>query len=57
MFGFSNYSAKLKYYGDSNAIVDDKMKDEMDDVAIVQLVGLKPNMYSLLLKNIKKQNA
>ena len=31
MFDFSNYSAKLKYYDDSNNLVAGKMKDETRD--------------------------
>ena len=34
MFDFSNYSAKLKYYDDSNNLVAGKMKDETRDCII-----------------------
>ena len=49
MVGFSNYSAKSKYYDDLNALVVGKMKDEMDSVAIEEFVELKPNMYLILV--------
>ena len=45
MFNFSNYSAKSKYYDDSNKLVAGKMKDETAGVAIKEFVGLKPKMY------------
>ena len=32
IFDFSNYSAKSKYYDDSNKLVVDKVKDETADV-------------------------
>ena len=49
MFHFSNYSAKSKYYDDSNKIVVGKMKDETGGVAIKVFVGLKPKVYSFLV--------
>ena len=45
MFNFSNYSAKSKYYDDSNKLVASKMKDETAGVAIKGFVRLKPKMY------------
>ena len=45
MFDFSNYSAKSKYYDNSNKLVVGKMKDKTADVAIEELVELKPKMY------------
>ena len=59
-FDFSNYSAKSKYYDDSNKLVVFKMKDETSGAA--GFVGLKPEMYSLLVddssehKNAKDVN-
>ena len=60
MFCFSNYSAKSKYYDDSNKLVADKMKT--DGIVIEEFVGLKPKMYSFLVgccsehkKEIKKE--
>ena len=42
MFDFGNYSAKSKYYDDSNKLVVAKMKDET--AAIEKFSGLKPKM-------------
>ena len=49
MFDFSNYSAKSKYYDDSNKLVVGKMKDETGGVSIKEFVGLKPNIHSFLV--------
>ena len=49
MFDFSNYSAKSKYYDDSNKLVVGKMKNEIVDVAVKEFVGLKLKMYSFLV--------
>lgn len=40
-FDISNYSANLKCYDDSNALVVDKMKGKIDRNAIKDFVGLK----------------
>ena len=40
MFDFSDYSAKSKYYDDSNKLVIVKMKDETSGVAIEEIVEL-----------------
>ena len=48
MFDFSNYSTKSKYYDNSNKLVVGKMKDETDGIAIQDIVGLKPKIYSYL---------
>ena len=40
---------KSNYYDDSIKLVVFKMKNETDGVAIEQLVGLKPKIYSLLV--------
>ena len=53
MFDFSNYSAKSKYYDDSNKLVVGKVKDETAGVAI-EFVGLKPKMYLHLVDNNSK---
>ena len=42
MFDFTNYSAKSKYYEDSNKLVVRKMRDGTTDVAVKEFVGLKP---------------
>ena len=49
MFDFSNYSAKSKYYDDSNELQVGKMKDETARVAIKAFVRLKPKMCSFLV--------
>ena len=41
MFDFNNYSAKSKYYDDSNKLVVDKMNGETTGPSIKQFVGLK----------------
>ena len=46
-----NYSAKSKYYDDSNKLVVGKMKDETAGVAIVEFVVLNPKMYSFLVSD------
>ena len=38
MFGFSNYSAKSKYYDNSNKLVIGEMKDETGGVAIEEFL-------------------
>ena len=49
MFDFSNYSAKSKYYDDSNKLVVGKMKDKAAGIVIEEFVGLKPKMYFVLV--------
>ena len=49
MFDFSNYSAQLKYYDDSNKLVAKKMKEETARVANKDFIGLKPKMHSILV--------
>ena len=49
MFDFSNYSTKSKYYDDTNKLMVGTMKDETAGVAIKELVGLKPKMYSFFI--------
>ena len=56
MFNFSNYSTKSNYYDGSNVLAVSKMKNEMGGAAIVELVGLKPKMYSILVSNSSKYN-
>ena len=50
MFDFSNYSAKSKYYDDSNELVVGKMKDEIGG----EFVGLKPKIYLILVSDSGK---
>ena len=49
MLDFSNYSAKSKYYDDSNALVVGKMKDKMGRVAIEEFFKLKPKTDLILM--------
>ena len=44
-FDFSDYSAKSKYYNDSNALVIAKIKDEMGRVSSEEFAGLNPKLY------------
>ena len=50
MFDFSNYSTKSEH-DNLNKLVVGKMKDEATGVAIEELVGLKPKMYSYLVND------
>ena len=50
LFDFSGYSKDSPYYDDSNKKIVGKMKDEFNGVEIVEFVGLKSKMYSLLTK-------
>ena len=49
MFNFSNYSAKSKYYDNSNALVVGKMKDETASLPNKEFAGLKLKMYLFLV--------
>ena len=46
IFDFSNYLKKSKYYGNSNNLVVGRMRDETAGAASLELVRLKPKMYS-----------
>ena len=48
MFDFRNYSAKSKYYDDSNKLAIGKMKDERAGAAVKTFFRLKPKIYSFL---------
>ena len=48
MFDFSGYSIDSKYYDSTNKKVLGEMKDEFNEVKIVELVELKIKMYSLI---------
>ena len=48
MFDFSGYPINSKYYGSTNKKALGKMKDEFNGVKIVEFVGLKSKMYSLI---------
>ena len=49
IFGFSNYSPRLKCYGGSNTLVSGKMKDETGGTGIQKCVELKPKRYYILV--------
>ena len=48
MFDFSGYPINSKYYDSTNKKVLGKMKDEFNGVKIIEFVGLKIKMYSLI---------
>ena len=54
MFDFSNYSAKPKYHDNSTKLVIGKMEDETAGVAIEEVGGLKPKIYSYLADDNSK---
>ena len=56
LFDFSGYSKDSIYYDDFNKKVLGKMKDELNGVKIVEFVGLKSKMYSLIACNDKEVN-
>ena len=48
LFDFSGYPKNSVYYDSSNKKVLGKMKDELNGTKIVEFVGLKSKMYSLI---------
>lgn len=57
MFHFRNYSAKSKYYNNSNALVAFTVKDELRRVAIEELWAKFRNVFDFnegIVVNIKK---
>ena len=56
LFDFSGYSKHNVYYDDSNKKVLGKLKDELGGAKIVEFVGLKSKMYSLIAENDKEVN-
>ena len=58
MFGFSGYPKDSVYYDISKKKREilGKMKDELNGVKIVEFVGLKSKMYSLIADNDKEVN-
>ena len=57
MFHFCNYSAKSKYYNNSNALVAFTVKDELRGVAIEELWAKFRNVFEFnegIVVNIKK---
>ena len=55
-FAFSGYPVNLKYYDNSNKKVLGKMKDELNGSKIIEFVGLKSKMYSLISSDDRKIN-
>ena len=56
LFDFSGYLVNSKYYDNSNKKVLGKIKDEFNGVKIVEFVGLKSKMYSLISSDDKEVN-
>ena len=56
LFDFSGYSKDSIYHDISNKKVLGKMKDELNGSKIVEFVGLKSKMYSLISFDNKKIN-
>lgn len=51
MFHFSNCSVESKYCNDSNAFVAAQVRDQMVDISVEELLGLKSKMYFILVSN------
>ena len=51
LFNLSGYSKDSVYFDDSNRKMLSKMKDEFNGFKIVEFVGLKSKMYSLIAEN------
>ena len=51
LFDFSGYPKSSVYYCDMNKKMFGKMKDEFNGVKIVEFVGLKSKMYSMIVCN------
>ena len=56
LFDFSGYSKDSVYYDSSNKKTLVKMKDEFDGVKIIEFIGLKSKMYSLISVDDKEVN-
>ena len=56
LFDFTEYPKDSVYYDSSNKKVLGKMKDELNGSKIVEFVGLKSEMYSLISENDKETN-
>lgn len=54
-FDFSNYPIDHPNYDDTNHLVPGKMKDEMEGELILEFVGLRAKMYSILNYNGKNK--
>ena len=51
---FSDYSQDPNFFNSVNKKANGKMKDEVKGKIISEFVGLKPNMYSLVILNNKE---
>ena len=56
MFDFSEYPIDSKYYDSANKRVLGKMKDELNGVKIIEFVGLKSKMHSLISVDDREVN-
>ena len=56
MFDLSNYSAKSKYYEDSNKLVVDKNKYQTAGVGFKEFVELNLKVYSVLVDDSGEHN-
>ena len=56
LFDFSGYPKDCVYYGSSNKKMLGKMIDELNGSKIVEFVGLKSKMYSLISSDNKEIN-
>ena len=56
MFDLSNYSAKSKYYEDSNKLVVDKNKHQTAGVGFKEFVELNLKVYSVLVDDSGEHN-
>ena len=56
LFDFSNYSKDSKFFNETNKNVIGKMKDEIGGVIIIEFVGLKSKMYSIIKIDGKEHN-
>ena len=56
LFDFSGYPKDSVYYCDSNKKIVEKMKDEFNGVKIIEFVGLKSKIYSLIASDDKEVN-
>ena len=59
MLDFSNYSAKSKYYDDSNRLVVCKIKGKASGVSTEEFVGLKSKcirFWKMIVVSIKQQS-
>ena len=48
LFDFSNFSKDSKFYDDQNEVVVRKMKDEYKGIPIINFVGLKSKIHSMI---------